>query len=53
MTSGWRWVWCNLFHRKYRKRTGTRRLRESLAFYDVKFWKCGVKDVTMEILWKP
>jgi hypothetical protein len=37
---------CLIFHRKYRKRTGERRIHQISIVYETKCQKCGCEDIS-------
>lgn len=41
-------IWCQLFHNRYRRRTGDRRIRESMIAYDLLCEKCGIEDTEIQ-----
>jgi len=41
-------IWCLLFHRRYRHRTGDRRIHRVSISYDVRCEKCGTEDVEIK-----
>lgn len=41
-------VRCLVLHRRYRKRTGERRIRQVSIAYDVVCERCGIEDVEIE-----
>lgn len=44
-----KYIWCLIFHRRYRRRTGERRIHRVSIAYEIKCDKCGNEDT--EIQW--
>ena len=45
MSEGLRFIWCFLFHGRYRKRTGQRQILKVSIWYETKCEKCGREDI--------